>query len=190
MPECHIIAGPNGAGKTTFAREFIPNYVDCLNFINPDLIAAGLSPFDASLAMSKAGRLVIGEIRDRATRGESFGFETTLSGRLYARTIDMLRARRYRVCLYYLWVPDPALAMMRIHERVRQGGHDVPEVDVRRRFPRSLWNLFHLYRQRVDVLHLFNNAAAEPQLVFREMDSVLTVYTPALYEMILKDVKR
>lgn len=73
MPDCFIIAGPNGAGKTTFAREFLPKYAGCMNFINPDLLAAGLSPFDASRAMKKAGRLVIEEIRDRVEKGESFG---------------------------------------------------------------------------------------------------------------------
>jgi predicted ABC-type ATPase len=189
MPECHIIAGPNGAGKTTFAREFLPNYVDCLNFINPDLIAAGLSPFDASLAMSKAGRLVIGEIRDRATRGESFGFETTLSGRLYARTIDMLRARGYRVCLYYLWVPSPELALMRIHNRVEAGGHDVPEMDVRRRYVRSLSNLFRLYRKRLDAVYFFDNARRKPQLIFLEEAGLVSVYNRWGFVRITNEVK-
>lgn len=189
MPECYIIAGANGSGKTTFACEFLPRYVHCLNFINPDLIAAGLSPFDANRAMRKAGRLVIEEIRNRANKVESFGFETTLSGRLYARTIDGLRAQGYAVHLFYLWVPGPGLALMRIRERVKQGGHDVPEADVRRRFARSLSNLFNLYRGRVDSLHVYDNASAEPQLVFREKQGILTVFNPVLYETVMKDAR-
>ncbi len=173
MPECYIIAGANGSGKTTFAREFLPQYVDCLNFINPDLIAAGLSPFDASRAMWKAGRLVVEEIRDRTEKGESFGFETTLSGRLYARTVDMLRALRYRVYLYYLWVPGPELALMRIHNRVQAGGHDVPEADVRRRYIRSLSNLFSLYRKRLDAVYFFDNAGVSRNCFFSKKTDCL-----------------
>jgi predicted ABC-type ATPase len=82
-----IIAGPNGAGKTTFAREFLPKEADCPDFINVDLIAAGLSPFDPERASLRAGRLVILEIQRRIRSGESFAFETTLSGRHYARLI-------------------------------------------------------------------------------------------------------
>ena len=188
MPECYVIAGPNGAGKTTFAREYLPNYVDCLDFINPDLIAAGLSPFDASRAMGKAGRLVIEEIRDRADKGQSVGFETTLSGRLYAHTLDTLRTRGYRVFLFYLWVPSPELAVMRIRNRVEAGGHDVPEADVRRRYVRSLSNLFRLYRSRLDAVYFFDNAGRKPQLVFLEEDGVLTVCNRSLYERITSEV--
>jgi len=85
-----IIAGPNGAGKTTFAREFLPNEADCPNFVNADLIAAGLSPFAPELAAFKAGRLMLEAIAEHARRGESFAFETTLSGLTYAQMIPDL----------------------------------------------------------------------------------------------------
>ena len=80
-PNVYIIAGPNGAGKTTFAREFLPFYADCRNFVNADLIAQGVSPFSPEAAAFRAGRLMLDEIELLAKRNEDFGFETTLSGR-------------------------------------------------------------------------------------------------------------
>jgi len=84
-----IIAGPNGSGKTTFAEEFLPNEADCPIFVNADLIAAGLAPFDPDRAAMKAGRLMLAEIYDHVRRHESFAFETTPSGRSYARHIHV-----------------------------------------------------------------------------------------------------
>jgi predicted ABC-type ATPase len=100
-----IIAGPNGAGKTTFAREFLPREADCPDFINVDLIAAGLSPFDPNRAALRAGRLMLQEIHRRAGAGESFAFETTLSGRNYARLIPRWRKAGYHVKLIFLSLP-------------------------------------------------------------------------------------
>ncbi|MGB8226222.1 MAG: hypothetical protein WCE45_05080, partial [Sedimentisphaerales bacterium] len=105
-----IIAGPNGAGKTTFAREFLPNEAHCPNFVNADLIAAGLSPFAPDLAAFKAGRLMLEEIVGHAKRGESFAFETTLSGLTYAQMIPTWRSSGYAVELAFLSLPDVEMA--------------------------------------------------------------------------------
>ncbi|MBL0176284.1 MAG: zeta toxin family protein [Ignavibacteria bacterium] len=190
MPDCHIIAGSNGAGKTTFAREFLTRQVHCLNFINPDLIAAGLSPFDASRAMLRAGRIVIEEIAARSAAGEDFAFETTLSGKTYLGTIDALRARGYRIHLYYLWIPSAELGLLRIRNRVQEGGHDVPEADVRRRFARTLGNVLHLYRYRVDSLRMYDNSTLEPRLLFSEANGVEAVYDPTLFARITNEAAR
>ena len=133
-PSVYIIAGPNGAGKTTFAREFLPNYADCKNFVNADLIAQGVSPFSPEAAAFRAGRLMLEEIDLYAKRGDSFGFETTLSGRSYLNLIRRLKRREYEVHVFYVWVPSVELALLRIRGRVSLGGHDVPAADVRRRF--------------------------------------------------------
>lgn len=93
-----IIAGPNGAGKTTFAREYLPREAGCPDFINVDLIAAGLSPFAPARAALQAGRVMLQEIRRRVRAGESFAFETTLAGRQYARWIPRWQAAGYHVC--------------------------------------------------------------------------------------------
>jgi len=145
-PDLYVIAGPNGAGKTTFAREFLPNYADCKNFINADLIAQGVSPFSPEAAAFRAGRLMLQEIKLYLRRGEDFGFETTLSGRSYLSLIRRLKKRGYRVHIFFLWVPTADLALTRVRRRVMEGGHDVPEAVVRRRFDRSIRNFLVHYR--------------------------------------------
>ena len=97
-----IVAGPNGAGKTTFAREYLLKEANCPDFVNVDLIAAGLSPFDPDRAAIRAGRIMLSEIERRVRKGESFAFETTLSGQIYARLIPRWRKAGYRVKLIFL----------------------------------------------------------------------------------------
>lgn len=164
-PNVYIIAGPNGAGKTTFAREFLPNYADCRNFINADLIAEGISPFAPEAASVRAGRLMLEEIALSIGRGEEFGFETTLSGRGHLNLVRQLKKRGYSVHFFYLWVPSVELALARIRERVSRGGHDVPEVVVRRRFERSMRNFFLHYRPLGDSWTLYDNRAKTPQII-------------------------
>ena len=79
QPQLYVIAGPNGAGKTTFAGRFLPLYAGCLEFVNADLIAQGLSPFDPSRADVAAGKLMLERTRLLAERREDFGFETTIT---------------------------------------------------------------------------------------------------------------
>jgi predicted ABC-type ATPase len=160
-----IIAGPNGAGKTTFAREFLPREADCPDFINVDLIAAGLSPFDPDRAAFRAGRLVSQEIRQRVRAGESFAFETTLSGRHYARLIPLWRNAGYYVKLIFLSLPTVELAIVRVSARVAQGGHSVPEDVIRRRFDTGLCNFRNLYCELVDSWVLYDNSGPMPKFV-------------------------
>jgi predicted ABC-type ATPase len=157
-----IIAGPNGAGKTTFAREFLPCEAGCPDFINVDLIAAGLSPFDPQRVALRAGRLMLEEIAGRVRAGESFAFETTLSGRNYARLIPRWRSAGYHVKLIFLSLPDAELAIARVSARVAQGGHDVPEQVIRRRFDAGLQNFKDRYLALVDSWVLHDNSGASP----------------------------
>lgn len=117
-----IIAGPNGAGKTTFAREYLPREADCVDFINADLIAAGLSPFQPELVSFRAGRLMLEEITRRVDRRASFAFETTLSGRSYARDIAVWQELGYQVKLIFLSLPHVEMAIARVASRAAQGG--------------------------------------------------------------------
>lgn len=160
-----IIAGPNGAGKTTFARSFLPQEAQCPRFINADLIAAGLSPFAPEAAAIKAGRLMLEEIAACARRGESFAFETTLSGLGYLRHIAQWRANGYRVNLYFLELPSVEIAIARVAERVRQGGHNIPEPVIRRRFATGLRNFDQHYKAEVDTWARYDNAGTEPVLL-------------------------
>lgn len=163
-----IIAGPNGAGKTTFATEFLPNEADCPLFINTDLIAAGLNPFGPDQVGVRAGRLVLNQIREYALRGESFAFETTLSGRGYARRIPHWRKQGYRVKLFFLQLPTPEMAVARVAQRVREGGHDVPEEVIRRRFDAGRRNFEQVYRGLVDGWILYDNSGDEPKRLAEE----------------------
>lgn len=160
-----IIAGPNGAGKTTFARSFLPAEARLPRFINADLIAAGLAPFAPETAAIKAGRLMLEEIEQCVQRGESFAFETTLSGLGYLRHIAQWRALGYKVSLYFLSLPNAETAIARVAERVRQGGHGIPEPVVRRRFAAGLENFHQRYRQAVDDWALFDNTGDEPLML-------------------------
>lgn len=185
--ECYVIAGPNGGGKTTFALEFLPRFAQCLNFINPDLIATGLSPLDPRRSMVRAGRLVMQEIRRYISRYEDFAFETTLSGRTYLRQLREMKTRGYAIHIIYLWLPSSDLALWRIHERVERGGHDVPEKDVRRRFGRSLRNLFQLYRPLANTLHFFDNSGEEPALIFQEEEGDASIFQRDIYNLVLQE---
>lgn len=160
-----IIAGPNGAGKTTFAKEFLPYEADCPDFINADLIAAGISPFDPDRAAIRAGRLMLFEIKRRILRGESFAFETTLSGRYYASLIPDWRKAGYHVKLIFLNLPNPELAIARVAARVSQGGHHVPEPVVRRRFDSGLKNFHDIYQRLVNSWALYDNSSQQPRLI-------------------------
>jgi predicted ABC-type ATPase len=160
-----IIAGPNGAGKTTFAGAFLPEEADCPRFINADLIAAGLSPFAPGAAAVRAGRLMLREIKVCVARDESFAFESTLSGRGYLRHIRDWRKRGYHVSLFFLSLPSVDLAIARVAERVRQGGHDVAEAVIRRRFTSGLGNFERHYRAAVDAWALYDNSGDEPVLI-------------------------
>ena len=159
-----IIAGPNGAGKTTFAREFLPTDAVLPNFVNADLIAAGLSPFAPELAAFKAGRLMLETLVDYARRGESFSFETTLSGLIYAQMIPVWQAAGYVVKLIFLSLPDVEMAIERVAIRVRQGGHNIPEDVIRRRFAHGREN-FERYKLLVDGWQLYDNSSTPPMLI-------------------------
>ncbi|MDE8343936.1 MAG: zeta toxin family protein [Acidocella sp.] len=160
-----IIAGPNGAGKTTFARSFLPAEAQLPRFINADLIAAGLAPFAPETAALKAGRLMLQEIELCARGGESFAFETTLSGLGYLRHIALWRAQGYRVSLFFLKLPNVETAIARVAARVRQGGHNIPEPVIRRRFAMG-WNNFQkYYKLAVDDWAVYDNAGAEPTVL-------------------------
>jgi predicted ABC-type ATPase len=160
-----IIAGPNGTGKTTFAQEFLPNEAECPVFINADLIAAGLSPFSPGSAAVKAGRLMLEAMTDHEAKGESFAFETTLAGLAYTRHIPRWRAKGYHVTMFFLSLPTAEMAIARVAERVRQGGHHVPDEIVRRRFTAGKRNFERVYRDIVDAWAVYDNSGNEPVLI-------------------------
>ncbi len=157
-----IIAGPNGAGKTTFAQEFLPGEAGCPHFVNADLIAAGLSPFTPELAAVRASRIMLDQIHEHVRKGESFAFETTLSGRIFMRLIPRWQAEGYTAKLFFLQLPSPEMAIARVRQRVAAGGHNVPEDVIRRRFHAGLRNFRQVYQPLVDEWVLYDNSGDEP----------------------------
>jgi predicted ABC-type ATPase len=164
QPVCIVIAGPNGAGKTTFAREFLPKEAGVVNFVNADLIAAGLSPLDPSLARLIAGRLVLTELDRLARSRVSFAFETTMSGRTYLASLKRWKSVGYRIEIVFLRLNSPAVALRRIAARVRQGGHAVPRADVIRRIARGR-ALFPVYCAIADAWAVYDNTGRKPVLL-------------------------
>ena len=160
-----IIAGPNGAGKTTYAREFLPNEAGCPVFVNADLIAAGLAPFAPATAARQAGRLMLQELHRHFAARESFAFETTLSGRGYARSIVRWQSAGYRVKIIFLQLDSVDVAIARVAQRVTQGGHDIPEAVIRRRFAMGRLNFEHLYAPKVDAWAVYDNTGEQPVLM-------------------------
>lgn len=160
-----IIAGPNGAGKTTFANEFLPNEAGCPTFINADLIAAGIAPFEPEQVAFRAGRLMLEEIHLHAKRGDCFAFETTLSGRGYARLIPQWQSMGYQVKLIFLKLESADLAVARVAQRVQSGGHNIPEPTVRRRYGVGLNHFEHIYKPIVDEWLLYENSGSTPLLI-------------------------
>lgn len=182
----YIIAGPKGSGKTTFVNKFLPNYVVCQNFVNADLIAQGLSPFSPRVFAIKAGRIVLEQINGFAKRGVDFGFETTLSGKSYANLLKKLKVEGFKLHLFFLWIPSSQLAIARIKERVLSGGHAVPSKDVRRRFTRSIINLFRLYQPLLDSWMIFDNSGIIPALIAKNVEGNLIVSDEQLFNKIVK----
>lgn len=184
MPNIYIVAGPNGVGKTTFARKFLPKYADCKNFVNADLIAAGLAPFAPEAAGVRAGRIVLKQIEDFTRRGIDFGFETTLSGRSYLNVLRDLKRQHYNITIFFLWVPTAEVTRSRIKQRVLRGGHNVPEIDQNRRFPRSMANFLNHYRQLADAWTLFNNSGLEPVPIAEQVQGQIRIIEIQSYSLL------
>jgi predicted ABC-type ATPase len=189
-PTVHIVAGPNGAGKTTFVREFLPVFTDHLEFVNVDLIAQELAPVQPTAAGIRAARQTLSRLEALAERRQDFAFETTLSGRTYLPFLRDWRQAGYQLILYFLWLPDVETALRRVAERVRKGGHAVPDEDVRRRFSRGITNLFRHYRPLLDVWMVFENSGRTPVPVAVERRGKLGVLQPALFDRIRSEVEQ
>ncbi len=165
-PRCIIIAGPNGAGKTTLAREFLPREA-VVNFANADLLAAGLSPLKPSLAALNAGRLFLAELDRLAKARQNFAFESTLSGLTYVSRLKRWKSAGFHIEIAFLRLASSELALRRIASRVKQGGHNVPQADVLRRFHRGWKNFESIYKSLADVWAVYDNSGKGLELIER-----------------------
>jgi predicted ABC-type ATPase len=168
-PRCIVIAGPNGAGKTTFAREFLAKDEGVTHFVNADLIAGGLSPLRPEIAALIAGRIFLAELDRWAKAREDFAFETTLSGQTHLSRLKRWKSSGYRIEIVFLRLASAQIAIRRIAERVKQGGHNVPTGDVLRRFDRGWKNFCTFYRSLADSWAVYDNSGERPQLIEKSL---------------------
>ena len=175
MPNLYVIAGPNGAGKTTYARDFLPTEMRCHEFVNADLIAAGLSPFRPASAEFEAGRIMVRRLKQLFSERADFSFETTLSSYGYVSLLQEMREAGYRIRLDFLWIRDLDITRERVRSRVVKGGHDIPDDVQQRRWGKGIRLLVEHYRPLIDFWRLYDNTNRDPHLVAEEEDGVLRV---------------
>ena len=166
-PRIVILAGPNGAGKTTASRYLLRDALGIGEFVNADIIAAGLSGFAPESVAFEAGRIVLKRIHSLIAEGTSFAFEATLSSRSLAFLLRRAQKIGFEIELIYLALPNTQVAVERVAARVKQGGHDSPAIVINRRFHRSLRNLLCLYIPLVNRWKVFDNYSTPPVLVAR-----------------------
>lgn len=188
-PQVVIIAGPNGAGKSTLAPAVLRDTFGLLEFVNADTISAGLSAFNAEAVALDAGRVMLTRLRELAAHKQSFAFESTLATRSYATWISRLAQEGYAFHLLFLWLNTMELAIQRVAERVRHGGHSVSEDIIRRRYVRGLENLSQLYIPLADSWVVYDNSGAgSPVLIAsgaKEQSS--TIVLPEVWQNVVRN---
>lgn len=165
MPNLYIIAGCNGSGKTTASYTVLPEMLKCEDFINADEIAKGLSPFNPDKVAIEAGRIMLKKINDFISKQHDFAFETTLSTKSHVKTIEKVSENIYEITLLFLFLDSVDLAIERVKTRVNEGGHEIPEKVIKRRYFSGLKNLFELYLPICDYWMVTNNSNPSLELI-------------------------
>ncbi|MCU0866794.1 MAG: zeta toxin family protein [Planctomycetes bacterium] len=186
QPRVCVLGGPNGAGKTTSAAPLVRDELGISTFVNADTIAHGLSAFDPAAAAVAAGRIMLEQMRGLAAARVDFAFETTLASRSFAPWLRKLRQQGYELLLVFVWLPSAELSIARVADRVRAGGHDVPEPTIRRRYPRGIANFVRIYRPLVDHFWCYDNSEARARLVADGSGDSLHQVQPMIWQLILR----
>lgn len=187
MKKLYIIAGCNGAGKTTASYTILPEILDCKEFVNADEIAKGLSPFQPEKVSLEAGRLMLTRIKALLESGETFAFETTLSTKSYVNFIKKAKEEGHQITLLFFWLNSPELAVSRVAIRVKEGGHNIPENVIRRRYQNGLTNFFNLYISIVDDWMFINNSGEPYQIIAEGSSDDLEITNNELWKKLKKD---
>lgn len=189
-PNLYIIAGPNGAGKTTASYSLLPGILHCTNFVNADEIARGLSPFAPDTVAIQAGRIMLERIEELLPQGVDFAIETTLATRSYVQLVRRAQELGYKVHLIFFFLENEEQAIQRVAQRVSNGGHNIPEDDIRRRFKRGIYNLIHLYMPICDSVLVYNNAHGDAILVSEQenANSGLLVYKEEMWNQLMLNI--
>jgi len=173
----YIIAGCNGAGITTASFTILPEILDCKEFINADEIARGLSPFQPEKVAVEAGRIMLNRINELIDENENFAFETTLATRSYKSKILEAREKDYTVILLFFWLNSMDLAIKRVNNRVKEGGHFIAPEVIKRRYKRGISNLKDLYLPVVDRAYILDNTDGSNNLTaLKEKDNPIIIF--------------
>ncbi|MCH6197975.1 zeta toxin family protein [Aquiflexum sp. LQ15W] len=186
MKKLYVIAGPNGAGKTTFSYTVLPEILDCKEFVNADEIAKGLSPFQPEKASIEAGRIMLQRINSLMESGENFAFETTLSSKSFITFIHKAKDKGYETILLFFYLNSPELALKRVKTRVAEGGHNIPEDVIRRRYKNGLVNFFKLYKPILDKWIFVDNSKKPYKLIARKNSSKIFISDGNLWNKIIR----
>ncbi len=190
-PKLIIIAGANGAGKSTIAPFLLRDEFGILDYVNADTIALGLSAFQSEKVALEAGRIMLKRLQELANQRSTFAFESTLASRFYARWIKELRQQGYEFHLFFLWLQSVDVAIARVNERVRMGGHNIPEEVIRRRYQKGLKNFFEIYQPVADAWSVYDNSeAGEPiQIAKGNVKTVTYIYQQDLWSQLCENNK-
>ena len=185
--EILIVAGGNGVGKTTFARAFLQEYD--YDFLNADEIAKGLSAENPSAKKISAGKLFFQRLNEAVVQNKSLLIESTLSGRYLQKLLETWQKQNYQITIIFLFAESFEILIERIAERVKKGGHFVPDEDVRRRFVRGKQNFWNVYKNLADSWSLFYNTNDSfKKIAAGEEDKIITI-DESLFEKFLESVK-
>ena len=186
MPKLYIISGCNGAGKTTASYSVLPDMLDCKEFVNADEIAKGLSPFQPEKVAIEAGRIMLHRIKELMKQNNDFAFETTLASKVYKHLVTEAKANGYFVTLLFFWLDSVDLAIDRVKIRVSQGGHDIPEDTIRRRYVSGIVNLSKIYLPICDYWMIYDNSNPPSSIIAEGyQDKEIEVYIPQIYNQII-----
>ena len=158
MPHIIIIAGADGAGKSTVAPFLLRDKLGVSEFVNADTLAQGLSAFSPETAAISAGKIMLLRLNELAESKKDFAFETTLSTRSFVPRLQEMRENGYEFSLFFLWLVSSELAVLRVAERVRRGGHNIPVEVIERRYEKGLQNFFRLYQPIADSWYFYDNS--------------------------------
>ncbi len=185
-PTAIILGGINGAGKTSASRAILADTLNLLTFVNADIIAQGLCGFDPNSASFEASRIMLERLHTLADQRESFAFETTLAARSYSGWLNSLRQTGFELHFFYFWLRNAELAIERVANRVKQGGHHVPEGTIRQRYSRSVRNFFELYRPLATTWKVYDNSIKFRLIAEGAKDQLDVVHDPDTWNQILK----
>lgn len=184
MPDLYIIAGPNGAGKTTTAVTLLPDFLSCVEYVNADNIARGISPFNPESVAFQAGRVMLHRMKELVEKGMDFAFETTLSAKSYASFFKFCKLHGYDITLIFIYLDSFETAKERVKSRVQKGGHSIPEKIIENRYKKGLINLRNIFINLSDAVIIFNNSGIEPVLISEFIDDHWMIHDTKVHKQI------